>query len=160
MRESYLNLRHLRAFREVARHQSVSVAATRIHLSQPAVTQAISKLETHLGTQLFTRQGSGMFLSEPGKLYLHRVERALSLIENGARMALRTRRKGSAKGFANFDLFVTTAQLRSLLAVAEAGNFSLAARSIKISQPSLHRTARDLERLAGITLFKRVSLGH
>jgi len=154
-----LNLRHLRAFREVAITQSVSLAAKRVHLSQPAITQAISKLEMLLDAQLFSRQGSGMFLNEPGKLLLVRVERTLRLLERGARLALRAGRKNTTKGFSRFDQLVTNAQLRSLLAVAERGNFSLAARSIGISQPSLHRTARDLERLSGMELFKRVSQG-
>ena len=159
MRSNNLNLRHLRAFREVANHHSVSLAATHVHLSQPAITQALLKLEKLVATRLFFRNGTGMFLTEPGKLYLHRVNRALNLIEEGARAALRTGTRGSTKGSARFDRLVTTAQLRSLLAVAEAGNFSLAARAINISQPSLHRTARDLERLSGIVLFKRVSQG-
>jgi LysR family transcriptional regulator of gallate degradation len=92
-------------------------------------------------------------------LYLPRVNRALNLIETGARLALRAGPKSGAKGFTRFDRLVTSTQLRSLLAMADAGNFSLAARAIGISQPSLHRTARDLERLSGIPLFKRVSQG-
>ena len=42
------NLRHLRVFLEVARHRSISKAAPRVFLSQPAITQAIGKLETLL----------------------------------------------------------------------------------------------------------------
>lgn len=159
MRTKILNLRHLRAFREVANHQSISLASTHVHLSQPAITQALSKLESQLGTQLFNRRGSGMFINEPGALYLNRVNRALNLIEEGARSALRASSKSSKKGFKQFDRLVTTTQLRSLIAVAKSGNFSLAARAIDISQPSLHRTARDLERLSGIVLFKRISQG-
>ncbi len=153
------NLRHLRAFQEIAACQSISHAAARIHLTQPAITQALAKLEDLAGARLFDRRGRGMFLNEPGALFLRRVERALTLIEEGARSALKTGTKGRARGFAQFDRLVTSAQLRALLAVVEAGNFSLAARSIGISQPSLHRTARDLEKLSGITLFNRVSLG-
>ncbi len=40
------NLRHLRAFQEIAACQSISHAAARIHLTQPAITQALAKLET------------------------------------------------------------------------------------------------------------------
>lgn len=153
------NLRHLRAFREIAAHQSVSLAAAKIHLSQPAITQALAKLENLVGARLFERRGRGMYLNEPGALFVARVARALDLVEEGARAALRAAPKGRSRGFARFDRLVTTAQLRSLFAVVETGNFSLAARLIGISQPSLHRTARDLERLSGITLFTRVRLG-
>ncbi len=159
MRKNILNLRHLRAFREVARHKSISVAATKVHLSQPAITQAIANLESRLGVRVFYRRGNGMFLTEPGELFLNRVTRALVTIRDGARLATKTRVPRSAKGFAEFDQLVTFAQLRSLLAVAEAGNFSLAARLIDISQPSLHRTARDLERLSGLAMFNKTGQG-
>jgi LysR family transcriptional regulator of gallate degradation len=159
VRINNLNLRHLRAFSEVASHNSISRAAAQIHLSQPAITQALSKLESLVGVDLFDRRGSGMLLNDPGKLYLPRVKRALGLIETGAHLALCAGPKSGAKGFTRFDRLVTSTQLRSLLAMAGAGNFSLAARAIGISQPSLHRTARDLERLSGIPLFKRVSQG-
>lgn len=159
MRKNSLNLRHLRAFREVAIHKSISVAATQVHLSQPAITQAIAKLESRLGARVFDRRSNGMFLTEPGELFLSRVSRALVTIRDGARLAVKTSMPRKAKGFVEFDQLVTFAQLRSLLAVAEAGNFSLAARLIEISQPSLHRTARDLERLSGLALFNKIGQG-
>ncbi|HEY5790214.1 MAG TPA: LysR family transcriptional regulator, partial [Gammaproteobacteria bacterium] len=43
------NLRHLRVVREVAACRSISQAAKRVHLSQPAITQAVAKLEEGLG---------------------------------------------------------------------------------------------------------------
>jgi LysR family transcriptional regulator of gallate degradation len=54
---------------------------------------------------------------------------------------------------------VTAAQLRALIALDEARSFSLAARNTGISQPSIHRAARDLERLAGFALFRAASHG-
>lgn len=159
MRGINLNIRHLRAFREVAKHKSVSVASGHVYLSQPAITQAIAKLEAILNAQLFERRSNGMFVTEAGELFLNRVERTLERIENGARKAFKLRGKGNTSGFSTFDKLITVAQLRALLAVAEAGNFSLAARNIGVSQPTLHRTARDLERLSGIPLFKKVSQG-
>ena len=53
MNDALPNFRHLRVFREVARLRSVSAAAEQVHLSQPAVTQAICKLEGELGAELF-----------------------------------------------------------------------------------------------------------
>jgi len=43
-----LNLRHMRAFCMVARCGSISAAAGDVHLSQPAITQAIAKPERSL----------------------------------------------------------------------------------------------------------------
>jgi LysR family transcriptional regulator, regulator for genes of the gallate degradation pathway len=153
------NFRHLRAFREVARHKSIRQASTHVFLSQPAITQAIAKLEVTLGTSLFDRRSEGMFVTEPGRLFLSRVERALAYIETGAREAFRVGHKKGDRGFANLDKLVTGVQLRAAAALSEAENFSLAARNTGITQPSLHRAARDLERLSGMILFSASNQG-
>ena len=159
LRRNKLNLRHLKAFREVAKYKSISKASSHVHLSQPAITQAIAKLELIVGVDLFDRHGKGMFPTEPGELFLNRTTRALNYIQEGAKLAIKVATTRKTKGFANFDQLVTSAQLSSLLAIASAGNFSLAARLISISQPSLHRTARDLERLCGLTLYHKTGTG-
>lgn len=159
MPRSVPNIRHLRAFREVARSRSISTASTRVHLSQPAITQAIAKLEAQLGVTLFERRSDGMFPTEPGELFLNRVGRALDTIRAGAREAVRLGARRGARGFAEFGNLLTTAQLRALVAMSRAGNFSLAARSVGVSQPTLHRAARDLERLTGLPLFEKTGQG-
>lgn len=128
-------------------------------MSQPAITQAIAKLEETLGVPLFDRRASGMFVTEPGTKLASRVERMMDYLKSGAREATRLGQKKGGRGFANFDQLLTSAQLRALVAVANIGNFTLAARNSGISQPALHRAARDLERLSGIGLFKKTSQG-
>lgn len=159
MKSREFNLRHLRAFCAVARRGSISAAADSVHLSQPAITQALAKLEEKLEVALFVRQNRGMFLTEPGELFANRTERALRNIQSGARVAARTGSRSAKSGFRQFDQLVTNVQLRALLAVAETGNFSWAARTIGVSQPSLHRAARDLERISGVVLFSNAIRG-
>ncbi|MGB1025637.1 MAG: LysR family transcriptional regulator, partial [Rhodospirillaceae bacterium] len=159
LQTKFPNFRHLRAFCDVAEHGSISAAADQIHLSQPAITQGLAKLEEQLGTALFDRRSDGVDPTALGRLYLARVQRALELVAQGGREAVRLASKKGNRGFANFDKLLTTTQLRALIAVARAGNFSLAARSVGVSQPTLHRSARDLERLCGITLFTRTPQG-
>lgn len=154
-----LNLRHVRAFQEVARCRSVSLASKRVYLSQPAITQAIAKLEAMLEATLFERRRDGMNPTEPGALFLARVDRALGQLQAGARKARRGEARRGDKGFANFDQLLTMVQLRALVAVSTAGNFSLAARAVGISQPSVYRAARDLEQLSGLTLFNSGARG-
>jgi DNA-binding transcriptional LysR family regulator len=152
MTVEFPNLRHLRAFMEVADAHGISAAAHKVHLSQPAVTQAISGLEKRLGVKLLDRRPEGMFATEEGAALLTRVRRMFDHLAHGAAIAVRIARR-EGKPVADFHLRVTAAQLRALIAIREAGNFSLAARTLGISQPSIHRAARDLERLAGMTLF-------
>ncbi|GAB4349075.1 MAG: LysR family transcriptional regulator [Gammaproteobacteria bacterium] len=159
MNRTIPNLRHLRVFREVAATRSISRAAKQVHLSQPAITQAIAKLEQALGIDLFERRSDGMFTTEGGELFLARVERALDLLQSGAREAEKVGLRNGVRTVSRLDQLLTTTQLRALVAVANSKNFSLAARTIGISQPSLHRAARDLERLLEITLFDKTSHG-
>jgi len=154
-----LNLRHMRAFCEVARCGGISAAAANVHLSQPAITQAVAKLERSLQVTLFARSSTGMTTTEAGALLLRRGERALDLIKMGAQLCQNASEARRAKAFSNLDQHITNSQLRALLAVSECGNFSLAARSVGTSQPSLHRLARDLEQLSGVPLFTKVAQG-
>ncbi len=147
------NIRHLRAFCEVARENSISRASKQVYLSQPAITQAIAKLERILNTPLFDRRPDGMFVTKAGLLFLGRVERLLEHLHKGTIEALRIDSKKKSLSNVYLDRLFTTVQLRALIAVSEAGNFSLAARNIGTTQPSLHRAARELEKLLEISLF-------
>ncbi len=151
------NIRHLRVFLEVVECKSISKASERVFLSQPAITQAIAKLEAALGTSLFNRRSDGMFVSESGEVFAFRVRRALEMILEGLQSAVRL---GGSKSQPSYLLqMLTTTQLRALVAVSEAHNFSIAGRNLGISQSSLHRAARELESLLEVVLFEKTSTG-
>ena len=54
-------LRQLRTFECVARHLSYSRAAAELHLTQPAVSTAVSQLESHAGAVMFEHVGHRIF---------------------------------------------------------------------------------------------------
>jgi DNA-binding transcriptional LysR family regulator len=54
---------------------------------------------------------------------------------------------------------ITKPQIRSLLAIYESESFDAAARHLGISQPSLHRSARELERELRRGLYQRTAKG-
>ncbi|WP_253913276.1 LysR family transcriptional regulator [Pseudoruegeria sp. HB172150] len=147
----------MRVFSEAVRSGSVSLAAARCHLSQPAATQAISGLEDDLGTPLLIRRARALTPTEAGALFAARVEEALDHLERGARTALKTGRNESRRD--GFDRMVTAAQLRALIAIANSGSFTLAARELNVSQPTIHRAARNLEALAGLSFFTATAVG-
>ena len=62
-----MELYQLRYFLEVARQQHVRNSAETLHVSQPAVTSAIHRMESELGVQLFVQQGRSIRLSPYGK---------------------------------------------------------------------------------------------
>ncbi|QTP58290.1 LysR family transcriptional regulator [Billgrantia antri] len=68
----------LRAFVTVAREGSVSRAAERLHLTQPAVSLKLKHLQEALGLTLFRRRPQGLALTADGHALLPPAERALA----------------------------------------------------------------------------------
>ena len=128
------NIRHYAALAATVRHGSLSRAARAVHLSQPALSQAIVGLETSLGVGLFERGPRGMTPTEPSLLLAPRAEAAISLI-------------GSSR--------VTGTQVRAFLAVARAGSYSAAAEATGLSSASMHRAVADLGVALGQRLIER-----
>ncbi|GAB3479815.1 LysR family transcriptional regulator [Polaromonas eurypsychrophila] len=64
-------LRQLKVFEAVARHLSFSRAAEELHLSQPAVSIQVKKLEDHAGLPLFEQLGKKIHLTPAGVEMLH-----------------------------------------------------------------------------------------
>ncbi|QDC09106.1 LysR family transcriptional regulator [Oceanicola sp. D3] len=153
------NIRHLQAVVETARLKRVALAADVVHLSQPAVTHAIAKIEKNLGVKLFDRRPDGMYCTQAGQLFQARAKRMIELLREGASEAVRRASRDEKSGEdgpvrKDFHGALTPVHLRTLLAMASAGNYSQAARALGVSQPSVHRAAKDLQRLAGIRLFE------
>ena len=69
-----LDPRRVVTFAAVAREGSFSRAAAALSLSQPAVSQQISSLETEVGTRLLDRRPEGLVLTEAGRALLEHAE--------------------------------------------------------------------------------------
>ena len=84
-----MTLRQLEVFLAVARERSFSLAAKKIHSSQPTLSEHVSELESELGKQLFFRRGRRrvVAVTEAGRVFEQFAERAVSAVE-GARQAL------------------------------------------------------------------------
>ncbi|WP_317855682.1 LysR family transcriptional regulator [Chakrabartyella piscis] len=61
----------LTTFLAVITYGSYTQAANKLHMTQPAVTQHIQKLEEHYGCQLFIQDGRGRKLTKEGEAFLH-----------------------------------------------------------------------------------------
>ena len=117
------NLRHLKAAAKIAELGTINAAAQAVNLSQPAITQALVRLEQQLGLPLFERRHDGMLPTEAADLLVPRIEAAFDHV-------------GSPH--------VTMSRLRALLAVAESGSYAGASHLTGLSLPSIHRAVTDL----------------
>jgi len=76
-----LTIRQLRALAAVHSDRSVTAAAKRLHLTQPAVTLQIRNLQALAGLPLIQRTGDGMLLTDAGRQVLalsERIEAAIA----------------------------------------------------------------------------------
>src|SRR5437016_610366 len=153
------SLRQLRAFEAVARCNSIGAAGRELGLSQPAVTQMVAQVETALAVNLLARRRTGTYLTALGSVLLPRVQRLFAHIQTalcdpviGASLSGRETTK-------SVENKITDTHIRALAAIAECGSFEAAARRLDISQPALHRSARDLERVIRRSLYQRMARG-
>ena len=77
-----VDLELYKVFYVVAKHKHMTKASEELHISQPAISQSIKKLEDQLGGILFLRSNKGMELTEEGKMFYEYVKGALELINN------------------------------------------------------------------------------
>lgn len=76
-----MELRQLRYFVAVARHRHVTRAAEALHVTQPALSQQIRRLETELGVALLHRTPRGVEPTAAGEELLARAETILSEVD-------------------------------------------------------------------------------
>ena len=69
-----MELTQLRYFLEVAKTQHVTKSAETLHVAQPALTQAIHRLENELEVPLFSSKGRNIFLTPYGKYFYEKLE--------------------------------------------------------------------------------------
>ncbi|MBT0668233.1 LysR family transcriptional regulator [Novosphingobium profundi] len=118
-----LNLRHLRAVLKIAELGTVSAATGAVNLSQPAITQALGRLESALQVPLFERRHDGMVPTQAGRILQARIAAALRHVRSP---------------------HLTMSRLRAVLALADSGSYAGASQETGLSLPSIHRAVNDL----------------
>lgn len=76
-----MTIKQLYIFKVVCEEGSVTKAANRLYLTQPAVSHVINELEVKMGVLLFDRLSKKIFLNETGKLFLEKAIRILDLYD-------------------------------------------------------------------------------
>ena len=148
------NNRHLLSALYIKNLMSLSKAANTVHLTQSALTQGIKKLENELNQVLFIRTHSGMTATPSGIFFLNRVERAFEYLDEFSRVIFNNKHKQDA-----FNRSVTSKQLVALIHLVQMKNYTAAANKLNLSQPTLHRSIKDLEQLCKKDLAVRSPVG-
>lgn len=81
-----MTLRHFQIFNTVCQEGSLTAAAQRLGISQPAVSIAIKELEAFYGTRLFERMNRRIYISPSGEALLQYVGTVLSQFDESVRV--------------------------------------------------------------------------
>jgi LysR family transcriptional regulator of gallate degradation len=150
------SLARLRTFTTVAAMGSALAASARLRISQPAVSYSLNRLESELGVRLLERKVSGSYLTPAGRLFHNRTTRLFSQLVEALRQAIGADGRGPDKAEV-LAWKVRETQVRALIAIWRAGSFRAAADALGMTEPSLQRPARELERLLRVSLYRRTA---
>lgn len=76
-----MELMQIRYFLEAAKTKHMTNSAKNLHITQPALTQAIRRLENDLGVPLFAAKGRNIVLTEYGKYMQRKLEPLMEQID-------------------------------------------------------------------------------
>ncbi|MEV4347452.1 LysR family transcriptional regulator [Actinoplanes sp. NPDC049596] len=76
-----VELRHLRAFLAIAAEGTITRAAARLHVTQPALSRTLRQLEDHLGARLIDRSTHHLQLTAVGQAFQPRAAAAVTAVD-------------------------------------------------------------------------------
>ncbi len=90
-------LEQLRYFVAVAEEGQFSRAARKLHIAQPALSQAVAQLESELGFELLTRHARGVTPTAAGETFLAKAQVALAATRDATLTAQSLARAGTGR---------------------------------------------------------------
>jgi DNA-binding transcriptional LysR family regulator len=119
-----MDLKQLRYFDAVAETCHFGQAAERLHLAQPALSQAVRRLEAELGVLLLQRTTRQVSLTPAGEFFHQEIRRILGDLDSsiaGVRSIAEGRRGLLRVGFTGTSAFTQLARLSRLVRAALPG---------------------------------------
>lgn len=98
-----MHIDSLRYFQKIAEVKSISKVADQTHISQPALSQQMQKLEDSLGRKLFVRSNKGVRLTKAGELVLRYADNIIRTYDKLC-SALEEQQKKEMKIEADFSI--------------------------------------------------------
>ena len=92
-----MTLRHMRFFAAVCEESSITKAAQKLHVAQPAVSVAVKELEEYYGVKLFDRISRRLHLTDAGRKLLEYAVPIVSLFDDMESNVRRWERSGKVR---------------------------------------------------------------
>ncbi len=92
-----MTLRHLTIFRIVCQTESITLAAERMNMTQPAVSLAVKELEDFYGVRLFERMNRRIYITAEGRTLLQYADTILSQYEESVHVLQESHHTGNCR---------------------------------------------------------------
>ena len=122
-----MDLTQLEYFKSVAKWENITKASKELYVSQPTLSQSISRLEDGLGVDLFDRRAGKLHLNDAGRLFLSRVNNAFAELNTGF-SELEQYKKNGRPGFTSPPLSLTSSSPSFWSTMPECPRFILTTR--------------------------------
>jgi DNA-binding transcriptional LysR family regulator len=112
---------HLQYFVAVADEGQITGAAEKLHIAQPALSQAMTRLESELGFAVFVRHARGVTLTAAGRTFLDKARAVLAATEDASLTAeslARASRATVAFGYVGLPPAITNPDLLETFTLA------------------------------------------
>lgn len=119
-----MDIRELRTFIAIAQAGNITRAAEELHISQPALSRQIIKMENELGCKLLERGGHGISLTNAGHLLLNRARELSDLLD-------KTEAELKAPDVASGEVSIACSETRATLAIAHV------AKRLELTHPGI-----------------------
>lgn len=86
-----MDIKHLEYFLALAQREHIASTADLLHISSPALSKSIAKLETEVGVRLFDRHGNYITLNDYGRTFFDYAAKTLDIYQNGLLATRQTR---------------------------------------------------------------------
>lgn len=137
-------LRRLRYFVTVAEELNFQKASDRLNITQPALWRQIRELEREIDVRLFTREPTGIGLTEAGRGYLEDVRRVMAALDEARSRAQRV--EGGQVGVLHIAFNEIAARARCLPRYFHAFRTRFPAIELQLSVMMSQRQVEALER--------------
>jgi len=148
-----MTIRHLQIFREVCQKQSITAAADRLNMTQPAVSMAIKELECFYQTKLFDRLNRRIYLTESGLRLKQYTDQILEQFDEASAVLLNEPRCGGLRLGVNVSVAETILPdlLSRLKKVAPDADVRITVENTRATEEKLQNNDIDIALLDGFS---------
>lgn len=158
--QSYdFNIRHLKILTEINENDSLRFIADKCGISQPALSQAVNKIEHNVNAKILLRTTRGTVLTKEGHILKYRAQRFFDYLDLAQEEIWDFQKKQENKK--NLTLKksihrVNMIDIASFMSLYKTNSYFLTSQKMQITEASVYRTLKNLELKIGALLFVKI----